>query len=145
MARHTVDTIYVGPYNGVVRVVAHPRFAAWYRTLQDDESPHGRTVAAAVNVSINYLARTTLEELHRARAAQISSSRHDPKMWELRHAAQNEGVREINLRILVVVDAGVGVVLLAGDKTGNWREWYEMAIPTADALYDNYLRRQHQP
>ena len=53
-------------------------------------------------------------------------------MWELRYAEQSEGLREINLRILVALDVDVGVVLLAGDKSGNWREWYEMAVPTAD-------------
>ena len=65
-------------------------------------------------------------------------------MWELRYAEQSEGLREINLRILVAVDVDVGVVVLAGDKSGNWRECYEMAVPTADALYGDYLRRQHQ-
>jgi len=33
-------------------------------------------------------------------------------------------------------------VLLAGDKTGSWRERYEVAVLTADALYDDHLRRQ---
>jgi len=50
--------------------------------------------------------------------------------------------REINLRILVAADETVGAVLLAGDKTGSWRERYELAVLTADALYDDHLRRQ---
>ena len=28
------------------------------------------------------------------------------------------------------------IVLLGGDKTGEWNTWYETAIPTADDLYD---------
>ena len=31
------------------------------------------------------------------------------------------------------------IVLLGGDKSGEWNTWYEMAIPTADDLYDAYL------
>ena len=31
------------------------------------------------------------------------------------------------------------IVLLGGDKSGEWNAWYEMAIPTADDLYDAYL------
>ena len=31
------------------------------------------------------------------------------------------------------------ILLLGGDKTGAWNDWYEMAVPTADDLYDAYL------
>jgi hypothetical protein len=31
------------------------------------------------------------------------------------------------------------VVLLGGDKAGDWARWYERSIPRADALYDEYL------
>ena len=31
------------------------------------------------------------------------------------------------------------ILLLGGDKTGRWHEWYEVAIPLADRLYDDYL------
>jgi len=47
------------------------------------------------------------------------------------------------LRVLVALhDDTTAVALMGGDKTGNWVEWYEMAIPTADAYYDEFLRRQ---
>lgn len=32
------------------------------------------------------------------------------------------------------------VVLLGGDKTGDWKGWYKRNIPRADALYDKHLR-----
>jgi hypothetical protein len=32
------------------------------------------------------------------------------------------------------------VVLLGGDKAGNWKGWYERNIPRADELYDKHLR-----
>jgi hypothetical protein len=31
------------------------------------------------------------------------------------------------------------IVLLGGDKRNDWTGWYERNIPTADALYDEYL------
>jgi hypothetical protein len=30
--------------------------------------------------------------------------------------------------------------LLAGDKSGEWNDWYAWAVPLADDLYDEYLR-----
>lgn len=31
------------------------------------------------------------------------------------------------------------ILLLGGDKSGQWNEWYEWAVPAADELYDVYL------
>lgn len=33
-----------------------------------------------------------------------------------------------------------GIVLIGGDKTNDWRGWYERNIPVADRLYDEHLR-----
>lgn len=33
-----------------------------------------------------------------------------------------------------------GIVLLGGDKTNDWRGWYERSIPQADKLYEQHLR-----
>lgn len=63
----------------------------------------------------------------------ISTSRHH-NMKELR--ASLDGA----LRVLFVFDPRRFVILLlGGDKSGNWRGWYEAAIPAADALYDDHL------
>jgi hypothetical protein len=32
------------------------------------------------------------------------------------------------------------IVLLGGDKTNDWKGWYERNIPRADKLYDKHLR-----
>ena len=32
------------------------------------------------------------------------------------------------------------ILLIGGDKTGRWEEWYAEMIPVADALYDAHLR-----
>jgi hypothetical protein len=34
------------------------------------------------------------------------------------------------------------VLLVAGDKTGDWRKWYDRNIPVADGRYDEWLREQ---
>ena len=45
------------------------------------------------------------------------------------------------LRVLFTFDPRRQVILLlGGDKSGAWREWYEWAVPLADDLYDEYLR-----
>ena len=44
------------------------------------------------------------------------------------------------IRILLVFDPWRSVVLLvAGDKSGRWKQWYRTAIPRAEQLYDDYL------
>ena len=32
------------------------------------------------------------------------------------------------------------ILLFGGDKSGEWNDWYEWAVPLADDLYDEYLR-----
>lgn len=44
------------------------------------------------------------------------------------------------MRILFVFDPRrEAILLVAGDKSGRWREWYREAIPVAEARYDEYL------
>jgi hypothetical protein len=46
-----------------------------------------------------------------------------------------------NLRALFIFDPNRrAVVLVGGDKTGNWKGWYKENIPRADRLYDQHLR-----
>ena len=61
----------------------------------------------------------------------IKGSRHH-NMKELRYG---------NYRALFAFDQNrSAVVLLGGDKTGNWQKWYERNIPVAERLYDEHLR-----
>ena len=44
------------------------------------------------------------------------------------------------LRVLFMFDPRRQVILLlGGDKSGEWNSWYEWAVPVADDLYDAYL------
>jgi hypothetical protein len=44
------------------------------------------------------------------------------------------------VRILFVFDPYRSAVLVvAGDKSGQWSRWYRTAIPEAERLYEDYL------
>jgi hypothetical protein len=54
-------------------------------------------------------------------------------------------LRAGTLRALFVFDpARRAVVLVGGDKRGDWSAWYEQSIPIADDLYDACLRDERQ-
>lgn len=44
------------------------------------------------------------------------------------------------LRILFAFDPGrSAIMLIAGDKAGNWVRWHKKNVPVADDLFDDYL------
>ncbi|MEO6627656.1 MAG: relaxase domain-containing protein [Aquihabitans sp.] len=69
----------------------------------------------------------------RSELVRIHTSRHH-NMKELR---SSEGGA---LRVLFMFDPRRQVILLlGGDESGRWNEWYQWAVPMADRLYDDYL------
>src|SRR5258706_3018471 len=47
------------------------------------------------------------------------------------------------IRILFVFDPWCSAILLiAGDKSGQWSRWYPEAIPEAEQLYATYLKER---
>ncbi|MCZ7426230.1 type II toxin-antitoxin system RelE/ParE family toxin [Micromonospora sp. WMMA1949] len=49
------------------------------------------------------------------------------------------------IRVLFVFDPWRSAVLLvAGDKSGQWARWYREAIPEAEQLYDTYLKERQE-
>ena len=36
------------------------------------------------------------------------------------------------------------ILLVAGDKSGQWAKWYRTAIPRAEQLYDDYLAERRK-
>ncbi len=100
------------------------QFRDWWERLTEEEQ---ETVAAGV---------TLLEErgpsLGRPFVDTLKASRH-PNMKELRP-------RGGNLRVLFAFDPRrSAILLLGGDKTDQWDEWYAVNVPVADALYDEHL------
>ena len=100
-------------------------FAGWFEGLAEDQQ---EALADRVN-----LLRERVPDLGRPTVERISSSRHH-NMKELR--ASQGGA----LRVLFMSDPRRQIILLVGgDKTGEWEAWYQAAIPAADDLYDLYL------
>ncbi|MGD9714932.1 MAG: type II toxin-antitoxin system RelE/ParE family toxin [Thermomicrobiales bacterium] len=45
-----------------------------------------------------------------------------------------------NIRVLFAFDPRrTAILLIGGDKSGQWQSWYDRMVPYADDLYDNYL------
>src|SRR5689334_5246478 len=72
-------------------------------------------------------------DLGRPLADRVTSSRHH-NMKELRATA--------SLRLLFAFDPDRrAIVLLGGDKRGNWQGWYRTQVPKADRIFDQHLRQ----
>jgi hypothetical protein len=99
-------------------------FGSWWSGLDDDAQD---AIVAAVDVLEDRgpgLGRPLVDTVH--------GSRH-PNMKELRPPAGN-------IRILFAFDPRrAAILLIGGDKTNQWRAWYEQMIPVADRLYDDHL------
>ena len=101
-------------------------FGDWWETLtvEQQEAIDDRVMLLAEHGPI----------LKRPIVGGIKSSRH-ANMKELR--ASKRGA----LRVLFAFDPRRHVILLlGGDKSGEWEEWYRTAIPKADELYDVHVR-----
>jgi hypothetical protein len=97
-------------------------FEDWYVALAD-------TDREAVNAAVD-----ALEErgpgLGRPLVGEVVGSRH----------GQLKELRIRTIRVLFRFDPRrSAILLLGGDKRGEWNAWYPTAIATADDLYDAYL------
>ncbi|MCW4466267.1 type II toxin-antitoxin system RelE/ParE family toxin [Glutamicibacter sp. MNS18] len=71
----------------------------------------------------------------RLTADRIKGSRHH-NMKEFRPGSAGRS----KVRILFAFDPKRRAILLvAGDKTGRWKQWYEQNIPIADERFDEWL------
>ena len=101
------------------------QFFEWWVGLSTEQQ-------AALDVRVELLSQRG-PSLGRPAVERIQGSRHH-NMKELR--ASEGGA----LRVLFMFDPRRQVILLlGGDKTGRWSDWYDWAIPAADELYDEYL------
>ena len=103
-------------------------FAEWYGELTAEQQE-------AVNARIELLEREG-PHLHNPRLVKvIETSRHRPRMKELRTSADGA------LRILFIFDPRrEAMLLIGGDKTGQWETRYAENVPWADARYEAYLK-----
>ncbi len=70
----------------------------------------------------------------------VTSSRHN-NMKELRPGSAGR----TELRALFAFDPQrAAIMLVAGDKQGRWKRWYDQNIPIADDLFDTHLNKLKQ-
>ncbi len=101
-------------------------FVVWWETLDAGQRE-------AVTDRVDLLSERG-PDLGRPVVDRVHTSRHQT-MKELRAAKGG------TLRVLFSFDPRRQAILLfGGDKTGEWNDWYERAVPLADDLYDEYLR-----
>ena len=99
-------------------------FADWYGTLSATEQ-------LAIDRAIGVLERRG-PLLRRPLVDTLVGSRH-ANMKELRPPATT-------IRILFAFyPRRMAILLLGGDKSGQWERWYMINIPIADDLYDEHL------
>lgn len=102
-------------------------FASWYGGLDENDR-------ARIDDRVDLLAATG-PTLGRPVVDVIVASKHK-KMKELRSGT---------IRVLFIFDEeSTAILLLGGDKQGNWTDWYTVNIPIADALYDTYRSERNQ-
>jgi hypothetical protein len=102
------------------------QFEEWWNDLTQGQQER---VAAAVEVLMHHG-----PNLKRPMVGAIK----DSKIRNLKELVMSG--RGDELRVLFVFDPRrVAILLLGGDKTGLWKEWYPQAIADAERLYDEHL------
>lgn len=102
----------------------------WFLGLCRTDPGSAELVEAAINVL-----EMEGPTLGRPLADRVRSSRHH-NMKELRPGS----TRRSEIRILFAFDPSrQAILLVAGDKAGNWAEWYQQSVPIADDRYDQHL------
>ncbi len=100
-------------------------FEAWWQEIDGEDQEQ---ITAAVHIL-----QDAGPGLRRPLVGSIEASHH-ANMKELIPAAGN-------IRILFAFDPRrAAILLLGGDKTNRWTQWYERNVPQADDLYDQHLR-----
>ncbi|MFD9892166.1 type II toxin-antitoxin system RelE/ParE family toxin [Amycolatopsis sp. NPDC059027] len=109
----------------------HEEVDRWFTSLCENDP----ITADRVEEAIDVLAREG-PRLGRPLADRVKGSRQH-NLKELRPASA--GSTEI--RILFAFDpVRKAVLLVAGDKAGNWKRWYDINIPIAEKRYERHLR-----
>ncbi|WP_030755381.1 type II toxin-antitoxin system RelE/ParE family toxin [Streptomyces sp. NRRL F-5135] len=104
--------------------------AAWFEALAEDDWDSAEQVEDAID-----MLATTGSTLGRPLVDRIKGA-DNHHLKELRPGSS--GGSEI--RILFAFDpVRRAVLLVAGDKAGNWRQWYDVNIPIAEERYQAHL------
>jgi hypothetical protein len=112
------------------RVEVTDEFSRWARELRKLDRDSSRQVGAAIE-----LLKQHGPTLKRPLVGEITTSKLT-NMKELRPGSSGRS----EIRILFVFDPWQQIVLLvAGDKAGDWLGWYRKAVPRAEELYAEHV------
>ena len=101
-------------------------FERWWRTLPDEQQNALTARIAMLRDHGPALGRPTVDTIQASRLA---------NMKELRASSGRA-----HLRVLFVYDPSRRAVLLVGgNKAGQWQSWYRRAIPEAERLYARHV------
>ena len=104
-------------------------FGDWFRGLDDDAQ---RAVEAAIE---------KLQEIGMALGRPFVDTLTSSRLANMKELRPMGG----NIRVLFAFDPRrTAILLLGGDKTGQWQAWYREAIPVAEQLYEVYLAELQQ-
>jgi hypothetical protein len=114
----------------VWEISLHPEVEAWFLDLCRTDPVSADLVAEAIDLLTEHgpaLGRPLVDRI------QASRFHH---MKELRPGSS--GTTEV--RLLFAFDPHrEAIFLIAGDKSGQWKKWYQAAIPIADARFEEHL------
>jgi hypothetical protein len=108
------------------QVEFHPQCEAWADKLEQADA---EALLAAIRVL-----RDQGPALGRPLADTVEASRH-ANMKELRPGSTGR----TEIRVLFAFDKErTAILLVGGDKSGDWADWYARNIPIADGLFDEH-------
>ena len=114
-------------------LVLTPEVREWLHDLRRRDRPSAVLVGQAVTMLLE-----AGPELGRPLADRVRHSR----LSNLKELRPGSGGRS-EIRILYVFDPKRNAILLvAGDKAGQWDTWYRKAVPLAEQRYEDYLEQE---
>jgi len=114
-------------------LVMTPEVRAWLHDLRHRDRPSAVLVGQAIGMLLEAgpeLGRPLADRVHHSRLSNLK---------ELRPGSAGRS----EIRIVYIFDPRRNAVLLvAGDKAGQWDAWYRTAIPLAEERYEDYLKQE---
>ncbi len=108
-------------------------YAAWFTTLITDDLASAIQVAQAV---------AALREEGPALGRPLVDRIQDSRIHHLKELRPGSAGRS-EIRVLFAFDpTRSALLLLGGDKAGNWQRWYRENIPIAERLYLEYTTEE---
>jgi hypothetical protein len=108
---------------------------AWLRALRQSDPD----VYRSVNVAIDMLA-----EVGPGLGRPLVDTLQGSSIGNLKELRPRSG-RDVAIRVLFVFDPwSQAVLLVAGNKAGDWTRWYRTAIPIAETAYESWLAAERK-